>query len=37
MAVIPILPERGEIPPALLDRSVRLQVRDEKVEKLLHI
>jgi hypothetical protein len=37
VAVVPILPKRGEIPPTLLDRTVCLEIRDQEVEKLLHI
>jgi hypothetical protein len=37
MAVVSILPERREVSPALLDRSVCLKVRYEEVEELLHI
>jgi len=37
MAVVPILPERGEVSPTLLDRPVRLEVRYEEVKKLLHV
>jgi hypothetical protein len=37
VAVVPILPKRGEIHPTLLDRAIRLQIRDQEVEKLLDI
>jgi hypothetical protein len=37
VAVVPILPKRGEISPTLLDRTVCLEIRDQEVEKLLDI
>jgi hypothetical protein len=35
--VVSILPERGEVSPTLLDRTVCLEIRDEEVEELLNI
>ncbi len=37
MAVVPVVSERGKVPPALLDRSVCLEIRHEQVEKLLNV
>jgi hypothetical protein len=37
MAMVTILSEKGEVAPALLNRAICLEIRDEQVEKLLHI
>jgi hypothetical protein len=37
VAVVPIIPEGREVTPALLDRTIHLEVRNKKEEELLNI
>jgi len=37
VAVVPIIPEGRKVAPTLLDRTINLEVRNEKEEELLNI